>query len=74
MKTARYRHKTASLTIEVAAVAHAFHWLSAKETSHKAKAVIVIGSMSFAAKSDSRNDSLGMAGATQIYQTFKEII
>ena len=48
--SAAYRHKTASLTMEVEAVSRALHWLATKEASPKTKAVILTDSMSLLQK------------------------
>ena len=48
--SAAYRHKTASLTMEVEAVTHALYWLATKEISHKTKAVILTDSMNLLQK------------------------
>ena len=48
--SAAYRHKTASLTMEVEAVTHALHWLATKEISHRTHAVILTDSMNLLQK------------------------
>ena len=48
--SAAYRHKTASLTMEVEAVTRALHWLATKEVSHKTRAVILTDSMNLLQK------------------------
>ena len=48
--SALYRHKTASLTVEVEAVTCAIYWLATNEISHKTKAVILTDSMNLLQK------------------------